>query len=121
MERTRAVEDMEILGKVDESGKAPPVLVKLKNEGEVSHVLKCAKHLVKIREFRKVFISVDLGEEQRENRRALILKLKDKIRDFPSEHWVVRDGVVTSKGKHTPSKHVVSEEDTELNLKSYEY
>ena len=120
--RTRAMEDMVILGKVDESGKAPPVLVKLSSEEEVSHIMKCAKQLAKIRELRKVFISVDLGEEQRENRRALILKLKEKIRDFPSEHWIIRDGVVTSKGKYTPSqsKHVIDSEE-ETDLKSYKY
>ncbi len=112
------VENMVILGKVADSGKAPPVLVKLNNDKEVSHILKGAKNLAKYQALRKVFISVDLGVEQREERRALMLKLKEKIRDFPEEHWVVRDGMVTSKGKYTPSQHVVDKGNA---LKSYEH
>ena len=112
------VEDMVILGKVDDSGKAPSVLAKLKSDKEVKQVLKSAKNLAKFRALRKVFITADLGVEQREERRALMLKLKDRIRDFPEEHWVVRDGMVTSKGKYTPSQHIL---DKGNDLKSYEH
>ena len=109
-------EDMDILGKVDESGKAPPVLVKLKSEKETMHGLRCAKNLVKIREYRKVFISADLGVEEREKRRFLLLKLKEKISEFPEEHWIVRDGTVTSIVKHTPPQKLAFDE----YAKSYE-
>ena len=63
-------ESIELLGKVADSGKAPPVLA-----------------------------------------------LKEKIRDFPGEHWIIREGKVTSNGKHTPSQTRTIEKD----LKSYEY
>ncbi len=112
------VEDMIILGKVNDSGKAPPVLVKLKDDKEVSHVLKGAKNLAKFQALKKVFISRDLGVEEQEARRAVMLKLKDKIKDFPEEHWVVRNGMITSKGKYTPLQCVLDEGSA---FKSYDH
>ncbi len=49
------VEDMIILGKVNDSGKAPPVLVKLKDDKEVSHVLKGAKNFGQVSGAKKGF------------------------------------------------------------------
>ena len=110
-------ESIIILGKVADSGKAPPVLVKLKNEKEAKHVLRYAMKLAKVPAFRKVFVSADLGVDEVEKRRNLVQRLKDKIRDFPGEHWIIREGTVTSNGTHVPSQLLTVEKD----LKSYQY
>ena len=42
--------------------------------------------------------------------------LKEKIEKFPDQHWVIRQGRVASKGKHSPKNY------EELVLdKSFEY
>ncbi len=110
-------ESVQVLGKVTNSGKAPPVLVKLKSEKESMHVLRNANKLSKVRCFRAVFITADLGEDELKNRRELVTKLKEKITKFPEEHWIIRDGKVTSNGKHRLSQTVAFEE----GVKSYEY
>ncbi len=72
------LEDMTILGKVNNSGKAPPVLVKLKNEEEAKHVLRFAYKLKKIREFRRVFVTPDLGIAAREKTENIVSGIKDE-------------------------------------------
>ena len=59
-----------------------------------------------------VYIRKDLTVEERGRRRTLLETLREKIREFPNQHWVIRDGKVTSvgkrrakrKGQYTPVK-----------------
>ena len=46
-----------------------------------------------------VYIRKDLTVEERGRRRTLLETLREKIREFPNQHWVIRDGMVTSVGK----------------------
>ena len=89
-----------ILGKL-KPGKAPPVLVTMNNEKEAKAILGNARKLRSNRQYNDVYISSDKSVEERTEQKALWDKLKSKIKEFPSQHWIIRDGEVT-KGKHVP-------------------
>ena len=61
---------------------APPVLVKIKDVGQAKLVLSQATQLSKMRRTKKVFITPDMDEKEREKSRELknILKKHSDIR-----------------------------------------
>ena len=95
-------EELAVLGKISMSGRAPPVLVRMKDSRQAKLVLSKAHKLSKMHQLRRVYITPDLDKEEREKRRELKDVMKKKIAEFPQEHWVIRSGTVTSIGKHTP-------------------
>ena len=95
-------EEFTVLGKVRTSGKAPPVLVRMKDERQAKLVLNFAHKLSKLPQLRGVYITPDMDKKEREKRRELKDLLKKKISEFPQQHWVIRLGTVTSIGKHSP-------------------
>ena len=108
-----------ILGKL-KPGKAPPVLVSLTNETEAKAVLGNAKKLRTKRRYKNVYISSDKSVEERKEQKALRDKLKCKIEEFPSQHWIIRDGEVTSKGEHV-AKESLSDSDSSTDSDSDSY
>jgi len=95
-------EELAVLGKINMSGRAPPVLVRMKDSRHAKLVLSQAHKLSKMHQLRRVYITPDLDKEEREKRRELKDLMKKKITEFPQEHWVIRSGTVTSIGKHSP-------------------
>ena len=73
------VETYIVLGKIDESGRAPPVLVRMKSRSYARNTLKRASCLRKVRGFSRVYITPDLGKDERLKRRGLQDTLKEKI------------------------------------------
>lgn len=96
-------EEVTVLGEINKSGRAPPVLVRMKDESEAKLVLSRAHKLSKMCELRRVYITPDMDKKEREKRRELKDLLKKRIGDFPERHWVIRRGDVTSIGKHKQS------------------
>ena len=94
-------EELIVLGKVNTSGRAPPVLVKMKNEKQAKLVLSRAHKLSSMYQLRRVYITPDMDKQAREKRRELKDLLKKKITEFPLQHWVIKSGTVTSIGKHS--------------------
>ena len=47
-----------------------------------------------------VCVTPDFSSEQRENRKILTEKLRAKINEDPSQHWVIRSGTVLAVGEH---------------------
>ena len=115
------LDQITILGKlnVSESGKAPPVLVEMKNEMAAKAVLRNANKLSKVRTFRKVFISADMDSAMREKRKTLREELKKKIKELPKQHWLIRGNSVVSTGEHK-SRERSYNEDADLD-KSFDY
>ena len=95
-------EELTVLGEISASGRAPPVLVKMKDERQAKLVLSRAHRLSKMYQLRRVYITPDMDKKEREKRRELSDLLKKKISEFPQQHWVIRSGAVTSIGKHSP-------------------
>ena len=75
-----------ILGKVGESGRAPPILIKLRSSIEAQYVIKNGSRLSKVKDFRRVFVTPDLSKDDRDKRRRAYEDLKKKITEFPEEH-----------------------------------
>ena len=92
---------LKVLGRVGDSGKAPPVLVTMKSSSEAQHLIKQAYRLNKIKHLRRIFLTADLSKDARVERGKAIEELKKKIRDFPEQRWVIRQGTVTSVGRFT--------------------
>ena len=111
------VVNMKILGRVGNSGKAPPVLMTMRSASEAQYLIKNANRLSKVDHLRRVFVTEDLSKDAREKRRKVIEDLKKKIKDFPEQRWVIRQGAVTSVGKFTASQ---STEEKKLG-KSFNY
>ena len=109
------------MGKIGNSGRAPPVLVTMKDSNEAHLVVKNAWRLSRVKELRRVYITPDLSKEDREKRKQLKEDLKKKIVEFPEQHWVIRQGAVSSKGKHTPSERLDSEDEGKEMDRSFCY
>ena len=84
-------------------------------------VVKNAWRLSRIRELRQVYIKPDLNKDDREKQKRLRGELVKKIAQFPEQHWVVKQGVVTSMGKHTMAKKLDSEDEGKELDRSYCY
>ena len=69
-------------------------------------VLKGKNRLSKSLRFKSVYITPDLDTAEREKRRELQEKLKNKIKEFPDKHWVIRNSKITSEGEHSKSNKV---------------
>ncbi len=95
-------EELVVLGKISMSGRAPPVLVRMKDSRQAKLVLSQAHKLSKMYQLRRVYITPDMDKKEREKRRELKDLMKKKIIEFPQQHWVIRRGTVTSIGKHSP-------------------
>ena len=95
------INEFVVLGKLGENERAPPVLVRLKNENDSTIVLKGKNRLRKSKRFESVYITPDLDTAERKERRELQEKLKNKIKEFPDKHWVIRNSQVTSEGEHS--------------------
>ena len=52
-----------------------------------------------------IYITPDPSKDERLKRRGLQDMLKEKIEKFPDQHWVIRQGRVASKGKHSPKNY----------------
>ena len=111
---------MKMLGKIGTSGKAPPVLVNMVSSFEAEQVLKFTSRLSKVHLLRKVYVTPDMTLEEREKQKKLVEALKRKIEEFPEEHWVIRNGLITSKGKFSPPDIDSSDEGQDLE-KSFQY
>ncbi len=103
--------NFKIMGKVGNSGRAPPVLVTMKCSDEARLVVKHAGRLSKVKELRRVYVTPDLSKEERDKRIKLKDEIKEKIKEFPEQHWVIRQGTVSSIGKHTPREKLDSEDE----------
>ena len=113
--------DFKILGRIVKSDRAPPVLVTLKSSQKAGLVIKNASELSKVHHLRRVYISPDLSQEDRQKRKKLIGDLKEKINQFPEEHWVIRGDTITSKGKFTPRGKLDSTDQGKDLDRSYNY
>ena len=116
----RGVVRWRTLGKLGESGKAPPIMVTMETAKDAAFVVKSASHLSKIHGFRNVYICPDMSKEDREKRKVLSECLKKKIKDFPEHKWVIRQGVVTSIGRYNPPKLSESDDGKEMD-RSFDY
>ena len=94
--------EMTVLGKISTSGRTPPVLVRMEDSRQAKFVLSQAHKLSKIYQLRRVYITPDMDNKEREKRRELKGLMKNKIAEFPEQHWVIKGGTVTSIGKHSP-------------------
>ena len=115
------VASMKILGKIGSCGKAPPVLVTMKNSFEAEHIIKHASRLSKVCMLRRVYVTPDMSKEERETQKKLVDDLKKKIEEFPEEHWVIRLGAITSKGKYSPRKRLNSKDEGKDLDRSFQY
>ena len=99
---TPDLEKIKVLGKiVGKEGKAPPILVPMGSIEDVKIILaECAKNLKKFPQLKNVYLTPDFSNEQRENRKILSEKLRAKIKEDPSQHWVIRSGTVLAVGEH---------------------
>ena len=91
----------DLLGTFNDS-KAPLVRVELGSEKLAQTLVRYAPSLngLAVYDDRKaIYIRKDLTFEERGRRRTLLETLRGKIREFPDQHWVIRDGMVTSVGK----------------------
>lgn len=120
---SKKVESYTIIGNVGMSGKAPPVLVKMKSAIDARNALKYATKLSRTPGFARVYITPDLSKEDRLKRKELQNLMKQKIQDFPDQHWVIRQGRVTSKGSYRSKKDELDDDEIEEldSKKSYEY
>ena len=116
-----SVEHLTIMGKVGKSGRAPPVLVKMKFSEDARLVLKNASRLSKVKELRRVYITPDLTRVEREEQKKLRDVLKAKIMEFPDQHWVIRQGSVYFKGNHTRRLRLDSKDDGKELDRSFNY
>ena len=83
---TGDVKEIVIMGKISgNSGKAPPVLVTLKDSKDARLALEGANRLRKVHGLRNVYIAPDVDKEERKRRKELAGELKRKITEFP-EH-----------------------------------
>ncbi|MCP4456577.1 MAG: hypothetical protein GY816_00900 [Cytophagales bacterium] len=110
-----------ILGKVGESSKAPPILLTMNGTNEARLLVRYANHLSKVKGLRKVFVTPDLSKDDRDKRRKLNEDLTKKIEEFPEEHWVIRQGTITSRGKFTPRKRLDDEDEGKEFDKSFDF
>ena len=81
--------------KLNETGKAPPVLVmvRINDEEEAKAVLMNAKKVRNVKIWRNVYIFysyTDIIAEKRAERKALMEALKKKIQDFPQQYRIIR-------------------------------
>ena len=66
-----------------------------------------------------MYITPDLDTAERKKRRELQEKLKNKIKEFPDKHWVIRNSQVTSEGEHSKRVEVdVAEKRNPYELRS---
>ena len=73
-----------------------PVLVSFSSPDVVHAFLKRRKFLKKTPRFKKVYISQDFTAEERAERRQLVEKLKEKIKQSPDERHYIFNGQVYS-------------------------
>ena len=93
----------------------------MKSSQKAGLVIKNASELSKVHHLRRVYISPDLSKEDREKRKKLIGDLKEKIDQFPEEHWVIRGDTITSKGKFTTRGKLDSTDQGKDLDRSYNY
>ena len=106
-----AVISMTTLGRIGDSGKAPPILVALKSSLVARLVVRHASRLRTVSGLSRIYITPDMSQEDREKRKELVDQLKKKIAQFHEQHWVIRQGSVTSTGKFIPRKRERSASD----------
>ena len=106
-----AVVSIKLLGKIGTTGKAPPVMVTLKDSLEARQMLKYSSHLNKLYMLRRVYVTPDMSKEEREMQKKLVEDLKKKIEDFPEERWIIRNGSVISKGKWVTRERLNSQDE----------
>lgn len=88
---------MKRLGKTKDIVSRPrPVLVSFSSPDVVHAFLKRRKFLKKTPRFKKVYISQDFTAEERVERRQLVEKLKEKIKQSPDERHYIFNGQVYS-------------------------
>ena len=123
--KTPDPEKMVILGKlVSGEKKAPLILATMDSVENVKIVLtQCAKNLKNFPDLKNIYVTADLTEEEREHRKSLLEKLRSKIREDPSQHWVIRSGTILATEKHiqnsrrknsSESSEAESEDDTRV-------
>ena len=110
-----------ILGKVNESGKAPPILITVNCSKEAHLLVRHASRLSRVKGLRRVFVTPDLSKDDRDKQRKMNENLAKKIKEFPEEHWVIRQGVITSTGKFTPRKRLDDEDEGKELDRSFDY
>ena len=108
---------VKILGKVGDSGKAPPVLMTMKCSSEAQRLIRNSYRLRRVIGLRRVFVTPDLSKEAREERKKTFEDLKRKITDFPEQRWIIKGDTVTSVGKFVPKGNI---EDNKLD-RSFNY
>ena len=98
------ITDIQILGKLGTSCKAPPVLMTFESSEDSDYLIRNSSRLSRVSNFRRVFITPDLSKDAREERRKTIKELKRKISEFPEKKWVIKGGTVTSVGNFEPRR-----------------
>ena len=86
------------VGKI-KSQKPRPVKVTLSSSLFVAQILSKARRLKENPTYSSVFLSPDRSKDQRAEHRALIVDLKQRRIDRPSEKHFIRDGIIKSVEK----------------------
>ena len=87
------------VGKQNSSGRPRPIKVTLKSSEAAMKIQRKAKVLKNSPATSQVFIAPDRTREERAERRKLVVILKEKIRNNPSQHYYIAGKEVRSRGE----------------------